>query len=63
MMNGFSHRALTPVTTDINTGTLDLTGAAPPPFHIDTQNALPWPETADALSRCRQGQTHQRPPG
>lgn len=53
------HRAVDPVTVDINTGTLDQPEAAPPQFHIYTQEALPWLKIADDLPRYRQGRTHQ----
>jgi len=57
------HRALTPVTVDINSGTLDQPGAALPQFHIYMQDALLWPEIADALPRYRQGRCTQNPSG
>lgn len=49
------HRALAPVTIDINTGTLDKPEMAPPQFHIHVQEALPWLLTDDGLPRYQQG--------
>ena len=55
------HRALEPVTIDINAGTLDSPELVAPQFHIHTRDALPWLLLDDGLPRYRRGRTSGQP--
>jgi hypothetical protein len=50
------HREIdTPVTVDVNSGTLDDISLVPPEFHIYTKDSVPWLEVNDELPRYSKG--------